>query len=101
MDASSGYHILMHDKRDYNLKQHCWGNIHEILKMPPNVFEIAGDILIVGYNNNGADCDGMICRVLQICRKENLKLNKDKGHFRCTSPLFLPRLCLGKVWDWI
>ena len=26
--------------------------------------------------------------VSQICRKENLKLNKDKCHFRCTSVPF-------------
>ena len=48
------------------------------------MFSIADDILVVAHESNEAHHDTMICKVLQICRKENLKLNKDKYHFRCT-----------------
>ena len=37
---------------------------------------IADDILIVGYNNSGADHHKMLHTVLYVCRKENMKLNK-------------------------
>ena len=45
----------------------------------PNVFGIADDILVIGYNEDGT-----------MMRQEvNLKLNKDKCHFRCMSiPFF-------------
>ena len=60
-----------------------------MFKELPNVLGIADDILIVGYDDGGADHDRNVCRVLQICRNENLKLNKDKSYFRCTSlPFF-------------
>ena len=48
------------------------------------MFGIADDIFDVGIGSNGADHDKTVCKVLQICRKENLKLNEDKHHFRCT-----------------
>ena len=54
----------------------------------PNVFGIADDILVVGYDVDGEDHDHTSQRVLQICRQLNLKLNKDKFHFRCTSVPF-------------
>ena len=54
----------------------------------PNVFGIVGDILVVGYNDNGRDHDGTVCKVLQRCSEVNLKLNKDKCYFRCTSVPF-------------
>ena len=55
----------------------------------PNLFGIADDILVAGNNDDGRDHDETVCKVLQRCSKVNLKLNKDKCHFRCTSiPFF-------------
>ena len=45
-------------------------------------------ILVVGYGNSGADYDRSPGKVLQIYRKENLKLNEDTCQFRCTSFFF-------------
>ena len=53
-----------------------------------NVFGIANDISVVGYEVDGKDHDKTLQRVLQMCRQLNLKLTTDKGHFRCTSVLF-------------
>ena len=50
----------------------------------PNVFGITDDILVIGYDNNGADYDIAVQKVLQWCEEVNLKLNKDEYHFRCT-----------------
>ena len=58
----------------------------------PNVFGIADDILVIGYNKDGADHDDAVYNVLRWCQDVNLKLNKDKCHFRCTSIL-----CFGEV----
>ena len=64
-------------------------NISEIFNDMPNVFGIADDTSGAGYNTNGKDCDDMVHRVLQRCREVNLKLNKEKCHFRCMSiPFF-------------
>ena len=52
--------------------------INVILKNLPNVFGIADDMLVVGYDTNRKDHDVMLQQVLQICRQVNLKLNKDK-----------------------
>ena len=49
----------------------------------PNIFGIADDFLIVGYDSNGTDHDKLPWQVLQICGKKNMKLKKDKCHFRC------------------
>ena len=55
----------------------------------PNVFGIVGNILVVGYRADGMEHDGTVQRVLQMCTEVNVKLNKDKCHFRCTSiPIF-------------
>ena len=59
--------------------------IDKILKEIPNVFSIADDILVVGYEANGKDHDETLQRVLKICRQVNLKLKKDHCHYRCTS----------------
>ena len=48
----------------------------------PNVFGITGDILVAGYESTGRDHEKTVQRVLQRCRQVNLKLNKDKCHFR-------------------
>ena len=58
--------------------------IDEIFKYLLNVLTIADDILIVKYDVDGKDHNNKLLRVPQICRQINLKLNKDKCHFRCT-----------------
>ena len=60
----------------------------------PNVFSITDDILVVGYKENGRDHDETVQKVLQRCREVNLKLNKDKCHFRCTSVPFFGEVIL-------
>ena len=63
--------------------------IDEIFSDMPNVFGIADDILVIGYDENGADHDAAVHKVLWRCKEVNLKLNKEKCHFRCTSiPFF-------------
>ena len=63
--------------------------IDEILKDMPNVFGIVDDILVAGYEADGKDHDETVWRVLQRCRQVNLKVNRDKCHFRCTSVPFI------------
>ena len=62
--------------------------INEIFKDLPNVFGIADDILVVGYNVGGKDHADKLWRVLKICRQVNINLNKGKCHLRCTSVPF-------------
>ena len=52
--------------------------IDEIFNDMPNVFGITDDILVVGYEDDGRDHDEAVQKVLQRCRKDKLKLNKDK-----------------------
>ena len=67
----------------------------KIFKELPNVSGIADDILVVGYEADGKDHDETFCRVLQIFRQVNLKLNKNiKCHFRCTSVPFFGEVTL-------
>ena len=66
--------------------------IDEIFNDMPNMFVIADDILVVGYDDNGRDHDKMVHKVLQRCSEVNLNLNKDKCHFRCTSVPFFREL---------
>ena len=49
--------------------------MNEIFKELPNAFSIADDILIVGYDDIGADHDITLCMLLQICWKENFLVN--------------------------
>ena len=110
IDASSGYHNLrLDDKSLYLTTFACqFGRyiykllpfetapagdmfqqkFDEILHDMQNVFGIADEILVVGYEDDSRDHDEMVQKVLQKCREVNLKLNKDKCHFRCTSVLF-------------
>ena len=53
-----------------------------------NVFGIMDDILVIGYDEDGVDHDAAVCKVLWGCEEDNLKLHKEKFHFRCTSVLF-------------
>ena len=40
---------------------------YKIFKELPNVFSIADDILIVGYDDNGRDHNRTLRKVVQIC----------------------------------
>ena len=111
INASSGYHNLKLDKQSSFLttfacvfdryRYKCLpfraapaGNmfqckIDEIFNDIPNVFGIADDILVIGYDKDGTDHDKAVYNVLRWCQDVNLKLNKDKCHFTCTSlPFF-------------
>ena len=111
IDVSSGCHMLKLDGKSayltafacqfgrYRYKRLPFGavpvgdmfrrKIDEIFKDLPNEFVIADEILVVGYDVDGKDHDDMLQTVLQICKQVNLTLNKDKGHLRCTSVLFV------------
>ena len=55
----------------------------------PNVFGIADDILVIGYDKDGTDHDEAVYKVLKWHQDVNLKLNKEKCHFRCMAiPFF-------------
>ena len=62
--------------------------IDEIFNGMPNVFGTADNNLVVGYKNDGRDHDKTVQKVLQRSREVNLKLNKHKCYFRCTSVPF-------------
>ena len=70
----------------------------EIFTELPNVFGIADDILVVGYETDSKDHGETLQRVLQICRQVNFKLNKDKCHFRCTSVPFFGEIIYVQHW---
>ena len=66
--------------------------IEEIFKDLTNVFGIADDNLVVGYDRDGKDHSDTLQRVLQRCRQVNLILQKDKCHFRCTQVSFCGKI---------
>ena len=69
--------------------------INEIFKELPNVFRIADDIQVAGYDDdddNDRDHDNTVQWVLIKCRIVNLKINKDKCHFRCSSVPFFGKI---------
>ena len=68
--------------------------IDEIFNDMPNVFGIADDILVIGHNKDGADHDKVLYKVLKWCQGVNLKLNREKCHFRCTSIPFFREVVL-------
>ena len=100
IDASSGYHNLKLDTQSsylttfscpfgrYHYKCLPFGavpagymfqrKIDKIFNDIPNVFGIADDILVTGYDKGGADHDEAVYSVLDWCQDVNLKLNKDK-----------------------
>ena len=57
--------------------------IDEIFNDIPNVLGIADNILVIGYNKDRTDHNKAVYNVLRWCQDVNLKLNKDKCHFRC------------------
>ena len=112
IDASSGYHNIKLDNQSsyltmfacpfgrYIYKHLPFGavpaggnmfqcKINETFNDIPNVFGIADDILVIGYEKDGTDHNETVNKVLKCCRDLNLKLNKEKCHFRCTAlPFF-------------
>ena len=63
--------------------------IDKIFNDMPNVFGIADDILVIGYDKDATDHDKAVYKVLKWCQDVNLKLKKEKCHFRCMSiPFF-------------
>ena len=112
IDASSGYHNLQLENKSSYLTTFTWPfgryqyllfgavpagkifqhKIDEIFNDMPNVFGITDDILVIGYDEDGADHDAAVNKVLRWCREVNLKLNKDKCHFRCTSIPFFSKV---------
>ena len=105
INASTGYHNLKLDMQSSYLTtfscpfgRFCYKHllfgavpagdvfqrkIDKIFNDIPNVFGIADDILVTGYDKDGADHDEAVYRVLKQCQDVNLKLNKEKCHFRC------------------
>ena len=61
---------------------------YKIVNDMPNVFGITDDILVTGYNKDGADHNEAVYSMLRQCQVVSLKLNKDKCHFRCSSIAF-------------
>ena len=45
--------------------------------MTYHIFDIADDILIVGYDTNSKDHHKTPKWIMQLCQQENLKLNKN------------------------
>ena len=63
--------------------------INETFNDITNVFGIADDILVIGYEKDGTDHNKTVNKVLKCCQDVNLKLNKEKCYFRCTTiPFF-------------
>ena len=104
-DVSSGYHSLKLDKKPsylttficqfdrYRFTRLLFGvalvgdmfqqKHDEIFKVLPNIFGTA-DILIVGYDSDDRNHNMTLRKVMQICLQENLKVDKNKCHFRST-----------------
>ena len=58
----------------------------------PQVFGMADDILIVGFDTDGRNHDVRLEQVLCRCRQANLKQNKEKCLFSCTCIPFIGEL---------
>ena len=70
--------------------------IDEMFNDMLNVFGIADDILVIGYDKNGADHNKAVYSVLRQCQRVNLKLNKEKCYFRYTSIPFFGDVVSGE-----
>ena len=104
INASSGYHNIKLDNQSsyltmfacpfgrYRYKCLPFGavpagnmfqcKIDETFNDIPNIFGIADDILVKGYDKDRTDHTETVYKVLKCCQDVNLKLNKDKCHFR-------------------
>ena len=116
INASSGYHNLNLDKQlsylttfscpfgRYRYKHLPFGAVpvgnmfqHKIDKIfndMPNEFGIADDILVIGYDKMGQITMRAVYSVLKQCQDVNIKLNKERCHFRCTSVPFFGEVVL-------
>ena len=106
IDASLGYHNLQLDtKSSYLTTFACPFGRYWYKHLPfgavlaGNMFQCkidkifndmpSDDILVIGYEEDGTDHNEAVYNVQRQCKEVNLKLNKDKCHFRCTSiPFF-------------
>ena len=70
--------------------------INEIFNDMPNIFGIADNSLVMGYDEDGTDHNEAVYNVLRHYKEVNLKLNKDKCHFRCTSIPFFGKVVSRK-----
>ena len=66
--------------------------ITELFSGMLSVFVIVDDILIASFDEGGRDHHVTLEKVLRICRKAYLKVNKDKCLCRCTSIPFLSEI---------
>ena len=77
----------------------CWQyvsrKIDKLFHGLHNVCGIDNAILMTGFDDLSRVHDETVGKVLQICRKANLKLNKEKCHFRCSSIPFF-----GEIISW-
>ena len=107
IDAISGYHNLKLDKQlSYLTTFSCPFGSYQYKHLPfgavpaGNMFQCKideifnDDILVIEYDKNGADHDKAVYSVLRWCQDVNLKLNKEKCHFRCTSIPFFGKVVL-------
>ena len=58
----------------------------------PKSFCNTNDISIIDYDEDGRDHDYRLKSVMQIYRKENVKLNKDKCQCRCMVVHFISKI---------
>ena len=72
--------------------------INKLFSGMPNVFSVADDILIAGINKQGKDHGETLDKVLRVCRKAKLKLEKYDCFFffRCTSIPFFDQIISRK-----
>ena len=63
--------------------------INKLLSGISNVFSIADNILITGFDEQGKDHYETLNKILKRCRQATSKLKNDKCLFRCTNiPFF-------------
>ena len=100
IDASSGYHNLKLDEKSSYLSTFAcpfgWYHYKQLpFRAAPagdmyqcKIYKIFSDMPNI-YDENGTDHDTAEHKVLHRCEEVNLKLNKEKCHFRCT---YIPSL---------
>ena len=72
--------------------------IGELFLGLPNVFVIADDILIAGLDDQGKDHDATLDKVLRICMKANLNLNRENAFSDAPALHFMEKSYCGMVW---